>query len=54
MLAEPPPLLTIADLAEPELKLAGVRFNPQNHDQPRAGYFKKLTVVTIADGRRST
>jgi dipeptidyl aminopeptidase/acylaminoacyl peptidase len=52
VLAEPPPLLTIADLAEPELKLAGVRFNPQTHDQPRAGYFKRLTVVTIADGKK--
>jgi dipeptidyl aminopeptidase/acylaminoacyl peptidase len=52
LLAEPPPLLTIADLAEPELKLAGVRFNPQTHDQPRATYFKKLTFVTIADGSK--
>ncbi|HEX3581093.1 MAG TPA: S9 family peptidase, partial [Thermoanaerobaculia bacterium] len=49
LLAEPPPLLTIADLAEPELKLAGIRFNPQTHDQPRALYFKKLTFVTLAD-----
>ncbi|HEY2091349.1 MAG TPA: prolyl oligopeptidase family serine peptidase [Thermoanaerobaculia bacterium] len=52
LLAEPPPLLTIADLAEPELKLAGVRFNPQTHDQPRALYFKKLTFVTVADGKQ--
>ena len=52
LLAEPPPLLTIADLAEPELKLAGVRFNPQTHDQPRAVYFKKLTFVTVADGKK--
>jgi dipeptidyl aminopeptidase/acylaminoacyl peptidase len=53
LLAEPPPLLTIADLAEPELKLAGVRFNPQTHDQPRALYFKKLTFVTVADGKKT-
>jgi dipeptidyl aminopeptidase/acylaminoacyl peptidase len=53
LLAEPPPLLTIADLAEPELKLAGVRFNPQTHDQPRALYFKKLTLVTVADGKKT-
>lgn len=53
LLAEPPPLLTIADLAEPELKLAGIRFNPQTHDQPRATYFKKLTFVTVADGRKA-
>jgi dipeptidyl aminopeptidase/acylaminoacyl peptidase len=53
LLAEPPPLLTIADLAEPELKLAGIRFNPQTHDQPRATYFKKLTFVTLADGAKT-
>lgn len=53
LLAEPPPLLTIADLAEPELKLAGIRFNPRTHDQPRATYFKKLTFVTLADGAKT-
>jgi dipeptidyl aminopeptidase/acylaminoacyl peptidase len=53
LLVEPPPLLTIADLAEPELKLAGIRFNPQTHDQPRATYFRKLTFVSIADGRKT-
>lgn len=53
LLAEPPPLLTIADLAEPELKLAGIRFNPKTHDQPRALYFKKLTFVALADGAKT-
>src|SRR5436190_23763565 len=53
LLAEPPPLLTIADLAAPELKLAGIRFNPQTHDQPRATYFKKLTLVAIADAKKT-
>jgi dipeptidyl aminopeptidase/acylaminoacyl peptidase len=53
LLAEPPPLLTIADLGEPELKLAGIRFNPRTHDEPRALYFKKLTFVTFRDGAKT-
>jgi hypothetical protein len=33
VLAQTRALLSIADLAQPELKLAGERFNPQTHDQ---------------------
>ncbi len=45
LLMQQPPLLTIADLSQPELKLAGVRFNPQTHDQTRSFYFTSLTLV---------
>ena len=36
VLAQMPTLLTIEDLAQPELRLAGLRFNPQNREQTRA------------------
>jgi dipeptidyl aminopeptidase/acylaminoacyl peptidase len=52
VLEEAPPLLTIADLSQPELKLAGIRFNPDRHDQPRASYFRKLNLLHVADGRQ--
>src|SRR5437016_11754129 len=50
LLIQPPAMLTIADLSQPELKLAGVRFNPERHDQTRSTYFRSLTLVPIAGG----
>jgi len=50
LLMQQPALLTIADLSQPELKLAGVRFNPGTHDQTRSFYFTSLTVVPVAGG----
>ena len=50
LLAEAPALLTIADLAQTELKLAGLRFNPQTADQTRAGYYRSLRLQPIAGG----
>jgi dipeptidyl aminopeptidase/acylaminoacyl peptidase len=50
LLYQLPPLLTIADLSQPELKLAGVRFNPETHDQTRSLYSTSLTLVPIAGG----
>jgi hypothetical protein len=37
LLVEYPALIPLAELAQPELKLAGLRFNPQRHSQSR-GY----------------
>ena len=48
LLMQAPPLMTIADLSQPELKLAGVRFNPVTHDQTRSLYFTSLTLVNVA------
>jgi dipeptidyl aminopeptidase/acylaminoacyl peptidase len=50
LLMQPPALLSIADLSQPELKLAGVRFNPETHDQTRSFYFTSLTLVPVAGG----
>ena len=50
LLAEMPSLLTIADLAQPELKLAGLRFNPQTGDQTRPTYFRSLRLQAVGAG----
>lgn len=50
LLAESPLFLTIEDLAQPELKIAGLRFNPRNHEQTRAGYARDLRVLHLASG----
>jgi dipeptidyl aminopeptidase/acylaminoacyl peptidase len=50
LLTQPPPLLTIDDLSQPELKLAGVRFNPETHDQSRLLYNTSLTLMRLAGG----
>ncbi|HEY5611457.1 MAG TPA: prolyl oligopeptidase family serine peptidase, partial [Thermoanaerobaculia bacterium] len=51
LLVESPPLLTMEDLSQPELKLAGLRFNPQTNDQTRPGYFRKLSLVESRSGK---
>ena len=50
LLVQFPAMLTIADLSQPELKLAGVRFNPERHDQTRSTYATSLTLVPVAGG----
>lgn len=50
VLTEAPLFLTIADLAQPELKLAGLRFNPRNHEQTRSPYNRDLRVVQLSTG----
>jgi dipeptidyl aminopeptidase/acylaminoacyl peptidase len=50
LLYQLPPLLTIADLSQPELKLAGVRFNPETHDQTRSLYSTSLTLTPVGGG----
>ncbi|MGZ8709796.1 MAG: prolyl oligopeptidase family serine peptidase [Thermoanaerobaculia bacterium] len=50
ILGDIPPLLTIEDLAQPELKLAGTRFNPRNRAQARAPYYRNLTLLGTTDG----
>src|SRR5512140_273547 len=50
LLGQSPALLTIEDLSRPELKLAGLRFDPERHDQSRASYATSYTLVSVADG----
>ena len=50
LLSVTPQFLTIADLSQPELKLAGVRFNPQNHEQTRFAYSNDLRLLQISSG----
>ena len=51
LLLEPPPLISIADLARPELKLAGHRFDPAARDQARAFYYRALALLDLRTGR---
>ncbi|MGY6632076.1 MAG: prolyl oligopeptidase family serine peptidase [Wenzhouxiangella sp.] len=52
LLMTPPALPSLADLAEPELRLAGLRFNPANHAPAQARYFSDLQLIsTDGDGQ---
>src|SRR5918997_3958653 len=42
----------IAELAEPELRLAGLRINPRTNGPSRAGHYTGLTLLSIEEGRR--
>jgi dipeptidyl aminopeptidase/acylaminoacyl peptidase len=53
VLMEVPGLLTIDDLSQPELRLAGLRLNPRTNGPSRARYFTSLTLSRLADGRQT-
>ncbi len=53
VLLEPLRYPPIAELAEPMLRLAGLRINPTTNSQHRQPYFVKLTLKNIADGRET-
>lgn len=50
LLLERPSLPPVAELAEPELRLAGVRINPATNGQSRAPYYTAIVVKAVADG----
>lgn len=50
-LLEPLRYPPIAELAEPMLRLAGLRINPNTNAQHRQPYFVKVTLKNIADGK---
>jgi dipeptidyl aminopeptidase/acylaminoacyl peptidase len=52
LLLQPPSLPSIAELAEEELRLAGLRFKPQNNGPSRRRPFVSLELVRVADGSR--
>jgi Dipeptidyl aminopeptidases/acylaminoacyl-peptidases len=43
----------ISELAQPMLRLAGLRINPNTNGQHRQQYFIKLTLKNIADGKET-
>lgn len=51
LIEQPGGLLTIADLSQPELRLAGVRFNPRTNGQSRLPYMVGLKFKTLPDGK---
>src|SRR3989442_15880566 len=54
LLLEPSGLPSIVELAQPELRLAGLRINPRNHSPSRTGYFTGITVLDLTTRQRST
>jgi dipeptidyl aminopeptidase/acylaminoacyl peptidase len=50
LLLERAPLPTLAELAAPEVRLAGLRFNPERLASNRAATFTGLVLKSLADG----
>ncbi|HEX8264118.1 MAG TPA: prolyl oligopeptidase family serine peptidase [Pyrinomonadaceae bacterium] len=53
LIAEPLRYPPISELAQPMLRLAGLRINPNNTAQHRTQYFVKLTLQNISDGKQT-
>ena len=53
-LLEPLRYPPISELAQPMLRLAGSRINPNTNGQHRQGYFVSLKLKNIADGKETT
>ncbi len=49
LLLDRPSLPPIAEIAQPELRLAGLRINPRTNGRARTSYFTKLTLQHIGD-----
>lgn len=49
LLLESPNLPSIVEVAQPELRLAGLRINPRTHGPATTRYYKKLSLQRIAD-----
>ena len=47
-------LPSIADLAQPELRLAGLRFNPQTNGPSRGRYVTSLKLKSLPNGKEMT
>ena len=45
-----PSLPSIEEVAQPELRLAGIRINPRTNGSSRAGYYNSLTLKSIKTG----
>lgn len=53
LMLEPLRYPPVAELAQPMLRLAGLRINPNTNGQHRQPYFVKLTLKNIADGKET-
>ncbi|MEP6924583.1 MAG: S9 family peptidase, partial [Pyrinomonadaceae bacterium] len=53
LVAEPLRYPPITELAQPMLRLAGLRINPNTNGQHRQPYFIKLTLKNISDGKET-
>src|SRR5436305_295158 len=51
LLAEPLRYPSISELAEPMLRIAGMRINPNNNGRHRQPYSVRLTIKNISDGK---
>jgi dipeptidyl aminopeptidase/acylaminoacyl peptidase len=51
LIQERPNLISIDELAQPELRLAGRRINPKTHGPSRGRYFTALKLLRIKDGK---
>lgn len=49
LLLERPALPPVAELAQPEVRLAGLRINPRNNNQSRTGQATGIKLIRIAD-----
>src|SRR5580704_998654 len=50
LLLDVPPLIPVSELSQPELKLAGIRFDPINESVTRATYFRALAFLDPSTG----
>ena len=53
ILAEPPGYSTIADHAQPMLRIAGLRIDPATNGRSRPRYYTSYTLKAIPDGRET-
>lgn len=52
LLLERPLYKSVEELAEPELKLGGLRINPLNFNMSRNTYYTNLVIQKLSDGKR--
>jgi len=45
---------SVEDLAQPELRIAGLRINPNNFSPSRSAYFTNITIKELAGGKEYT
>ncbi len=49
LILERPNLISIEELAQPELRLAGIRINPRTHGPSRSSYYTALKLLSIEE-----
>ena len=54
LILERPNLISIEELAQPELRLAGIRINPGTHGPSRSSYYTALKLLGIEEGNEIT